>query len=615
MNEVSLGAAYLGEGRCRFMVWAPLADRVDVHIVAPRELQQTLARGKRGYHHGVVEGVEPGSRYFYVLDGEKKRPDPASRYQPEGVHGPSQVVYNHDFNWTDACWCSTAQDDLILYELHVGTFTPEGTFAAVIPHLDELRELGVTAIEIMPVAQFPGSRNWGYDGVYPYAVQNSYGGPRGLQQLVDACHQKGLAVILDVVYNHLGPEGNYLPDFAPYFTDRYKGPWGALLNFDGPASDEVRRFFIENTLYWLTEFHMDGFRLDAVHAIKDFSAQPFLQELAAAVHRQGELLGRRVHVIAESDLNDARVILPPVMGGYGMDAQWADDFHHSLHTLLTGEQRGYYKDFGRLEHLARAFRAGYVYTGQYSRHRRRRHGNSPVLCPGNRFVVFAQNHDQVGNRAFGERLSTLTSFAGLKLAACAVFLSPFIPMLFMGEEYGETAPFQYFTSHTDPELAEAVRKGRREEFAAFDWEEEVPDPQDEATFRRSRLNHDLRRQGHHRVLYRLYRQLIRLRREVLALANLSKDDLEAIPCGGGRVLFIRRRSGDDEVCIAFSFSEKDTGVTLPVPAGRWHKLLDTAEERWLGGGGIAPASIKSAGEVQITLPPRTCVLFRREKEE
>lgn len=615
MVEVSLGATYLRDGRCRFLVWAPLADQVEVHITAPREIKQKLSKKKNGYFQGIVGGVKPGSLYYYVLDGRKKRPDPASRYQPEGVHGPSQVINNNNFSWSDNCWFGTAGDELILYELHVGTFTQHGTFEAVIPNLEDLGDLGITAIEIMPVAQFPGSRNWGYDGVFPFAVQNSYGVPEGLQKLVDACHQKGLSVILDVVYNHLGPEGNYLPDFAPYFTDRYAGPWGASINFDGPQSDEVRRYFIENALYWLTEYHIDGFRLDAIHAIKDFSAQPFLEELATAVHRQGERLGRRVHIIAESDLNDDRVINPPIMGGYGMDAQWADDFHHSLHTLLTGEQNGYYQDYGNLSHLGTAFSTGYVYTGQYSKYRRRRHGNFPQFSRGRQFVVFSQNHDQVGNRAFGERLTALTSFSGLKVAACAILLSPFIPLIFMGEEYGEIAPFQYFTSHNSRELVEAVRQGRRKEFAAFAWDKEVPDPQEKETFLRSRLNHDLKGQGQHRILKELYKELILLRRQFPALAELNKNNLEVVSWEEEKLIFIRRWHNNDEVCIVFSFNEEDVTVTIPIPAGNWQKRLDTADKKWMGNGNKGPLLFSSPGKVEITLPARSCVLFQQAKED
>ncbi|MCR4426916.1 MAG: malto-oligosyltrehalose trehalohydrolase, partial [Firmicutes bacterium] len=369
--ELNLGATYLGEGVCGFEVWAPRSRSVQLRLVAPHERLITITREERGYYRARVRGVEPGTLYYYRLDGELDRPDPASRYQPEGVHGPSMVVDPSAFVWSDGEWRGVAQEDLIIYELHIGTFTSEGTFESAVPKLDALVELGVTAVELMPVAQFPGGRNWGYDGVYPYAVQNSYGGPDGLKRLVDACHRLGLSVYLDVVYNHLGPEGNYLGDFGPYFTDRYRGAWGPALNFDGPESDEVRRFFIQNALYWITEFHMDGLRLDAIHGIIDTSARRFLAELASRVHRTADKIGRTVHLIAESDLNDARVIRPREMGGDGLDAQWNDDFHHSLHSLLTGERDGYYQDFDSLDQLAKAFRSGYVYTGQYSNYRKR----------------------------------------------------------------------------------------------------------------------------------------------------------------------------------------------------------------------------------------------------
>ncbi len=608
------GATYLGDGRCFFRVWAPHAEKVAVHLTTPRERTEMLLRGEGGYHQREVTDVEPGSLYKYVLDAKKELPDPASRYQPEGVHGPSQVTGPGDFSWTDGYWFGPARHKLVFYELHVGIYTPEGTFTAVIPHLKRLRELGITALELMPVAQFPGSRNWGYDGVFPFAVQNTYGGPDGLKQLVNACHECGLAVFVDVVYNHLGPEGNYLRYFGPYFTGRYRTPWGDAVNFDGPGSDEVRRFFIANALYWLQEFHIDGLRLDAVHAITDKSAYPFLEELSSAVRRQAEKLGRRIYVIAESDLNDPRIIRPATAGGFGIDGQWTDDFHHALHALLTKEESGYYQDFVKLEHMARAFREGYVYTGQYSAYRRRRHGRLPLLCTASQFVVFTQNHDQVGNRAFGRRLSTMLSFEGLKLAAGVMLLSPFTPLLFMGEEYGETAPFQYFTSHSDPELVEKIRRGRQEEFAAFKWEGTLPDPQDETTFLRSRLNHGLRRQGQHRVLYEFYRLLLHLRREIPALADLNRKSLEATVCGRGQVLFVRRWSGDSEVGIIFSFSRKSCPAELPLPAGSWHKRLDAADKNWLGGGGTVPGSLKSGGGVRITLEPRACVLFERIEE-
>jgi len=565
---------------------------------------------ERGYYEAVVDGAEPGSLYLYRLN-DQERPDPASRFQPQGVHGPSQVA-EPALTWQDDSWSGSPLEGYVIYELHVGTFTPEGTFDSVIPHLDGLKDLGVTAIELMPVAQFPGGRNWGYDGVHLFAVQDSYGGPGGLRRLVNACHRSGLAVVLDVVYNHLGPEGNYLADFGPYFTDRYHTPWGPAVNFDGPGGDEVRRFLIENALYWITEFHIDALRLDALHAVFDYSAQTFLEDLAAAVHEQADRIGRRVHLFAESDRNDPRLIRPRDLGGYGLDAHWNDDFHHALHTLLTGERFGYYQDFGRLEDLAKALREGFVYSGQYSPYRQRRHGASSRNVPAHRFVVFAQNHDQVGNRTGSERLSKLVSFERLKLAAGVVLLSPFIPLLFMGEEYGETAPFQYFISHSDPGLIEAVRRGRREEFAAFAWQGESPDPQDESTFQGSKLNHDLRREKRHPVLIDLYRELIRLRKELPALAQLSKDCLEVAAYEKERVLFVRRWAGASEVFVAFNFGDAPASVTLPVPARFWGIRLDSGDRRWLGNGSATPNLLRSEGQVTLALSPNAFALFVKE---
>jgi maltooligosyltrehalose trehalohydrolase len=591
-------------------VWAPLAEKVEVRIVAPPERIVALKKDSQGYHQAIVEGVEPGSLYTYRLDGGKQAPDPASRFQPQGVHGPSEVVKPH-FPWEDRHWFGLRIEDYIIYELHVGTFTAEGTFDAMIPHLDALKDVGITAIELMPVAQFPGNRNWGYDGVYPFAVQNSYGGPEGLRRLVNACHQRGLAVVLDVVYNHLGPEGNYLGDFGPYFTERYQTPWGAAINFDGPHSDGVQRFFIENALYWITEFHIDALRLDALHAILDMSAHPFLEQLATAVHQKAERLSRRVYLIAESDLNDTKLIRSQELGGYGLDAQWNDDFHHALHTVLTGEQDGYYQDFGKMAHLTKAFTEGYVYSGQYSPYRKRHHGNSSQALPGRQFVVCSQNHDQVGNRMFGDRLSQLVSFDGLKLAAGVVLLSPFIPLLFMGEEYGEPAPFPYFVSHSDPELVEAVRRGRQEEFAAFAWKGESPDPQDEATFLQAKLNHKLRHEGQHQVLYEFYRELIRLRNTLPALTSLSRETMEVTGYETQKVLCVRRWNGDDEVLTVFHFGDSEVSAVLQVPAGHWRRTLDSSEERWQGSGSSLPDQLTSEGEVTLRMCPKASALFLR----
>jgi len=369
-RELSLGASYLGANRYQFWVWAPFAEKVEVHMSHPQDRILALRSAGRGYHHEVFEGITPGTLYRYRLDGIQERPDPASRFQPHGVHGPSQVVDTR-FPWDDHTWHGIPLEDYIIYELHVGLFTAEGTFEAVIPFLDELKDLGVTAIEVMPIAQFPGERNWGYDGAYPFAVQNSYGGPEGLKRLVNASHHRGLAVVLDVVYNHMGQEGNYLADFGHYFTDRYVTPCGPAINFDGPHSDDVRRFFIQNALYWITEFHMDALRIDAVHAIMDFSARPFLEEMASAVHQRAHELNRQAYLIAENALNDTRLVRSRERGGYALDAQWNDDFHHALHSLLTGEQTGYYQDFGESQHLVKAFREGFVYSGQYSKYRQR----------------------------------------------------------------------------------------------------------------------------------------------------------------------------------------------------------------------------------------------------
>jgi maltooligosyltrehalose trehalohydrolase len=560
-SDVPLGANLIAQDRCEFRVWAPEIEKIELHIVAPDDRRIALTKNTRGYHEATVD-AGAGTRYFFNLDGND-RPDPASRLQPEGVHGPSEVVAR-DFEWHDGGWTGIPLEDYVIYELHVGTFTREGTFDAVIDHLDALKELGITAVELLPVAQFPGGRNWGYDGVYIGAAQNTYGGPSGLKRLADACHARGLALLLDVVYNHLGPEGNYLGVYGPYFTDRYKTPWGLAINFDGPHSDDVRWFFIHNALQWIDEFHIDGLRVDAVHAIIDHTAEPFLQDLTTAVRERAEALGRRIYTIAESDLNDPRVITPKDDLGLGFDSQWCDDFHHSLHTLLTGERDGYYIGFGRTSDLARTLTTGYLYTGQHSPYRGRKYGLAPKTRDGKQFVVFAQNHDQVGNRMLGDRLSSLGSINKLRLAAAAVVLSPFIPMLFMGEEYGETAPFQYFTSHGDEALIEAVRKGRAEEFDDFEWKGDPPDPHAEETFHRSKLTRE-EQDG----LRDLYRDLFRLRRETPALRSLDLDAVETQVDDERRTLVVHR--GD--TLLAFHFSDREQ--TLELPSDSWTTLLNS----------------------------------------
>jgi maltooligosyltrehalose trehalohydrolase len=616
--KLSLGATFLADSRCRFLVWAPLAQAVDLRIVSPRERVVRLEQIGKGYHQIILDGIDPALHYVYRLHAEqmsgsaKERPDPASRHQLRGVHGPSQVV-SPSFDWEDTNWSGLPLAQYIIYEMHVGTFTPEGTFDAVIPYLDRLIDIGITAIELMPVAQFPGNRNWGYDGTYPFAAQHSYGGPQGLKRLVDACHRKGLAVVLDVVYNHLGPEGNYLRDFGPYLTDFYKTPWGEAVNFDGPFSDEVRRFFIESALYWICDCHIDALRIDAVHAILDFSAFPFLEQLALQIHRQAERLNRRIYCIAESALNDTRVIRSRKCGGFGLDAQWNDDFHHALHSLLTGEISGYYQDFGRLQDLSRSWREGFVYSGRYSRYRRRRHGNSSRAISARQFVVFAQNHDQIGNRMYGERLAQLTTFEQLKLAAGVVLLSPFIPLLFMGEEYGEVAPFPYFINHSDPDLVEAVREGRHREFAAFGWQEYPPDPQNESTFLRAKLNHHLGHQGHHRVLMSYYRKLIRLRKTYSCLAQLSKKNMDVVDDEQKMLLLVRRWSDTAEARIIFHFSSAQGSMPISISEGRWIKALDSAEKQWRGPGSRVTLEIESQGETTLILAPHSVLVLARER--
>jgi maltooligosyltrehalose trehalohydrolase len=610
-SDPTIGAIYLGNGRCRFRVWSPAARQVFLHLLTPTDRAVPLRpEPTGGYHSAEIEGVPPGSLYRYRIDDAEERPDPASRHQPQGVHGPSAVV-DPGFPWTDSGWAGRPLTDYVIYELHVGTFTRAGTFDAAIERLDELCELGVTAVELMPVAQFPGDRNWGYDGAYPFAVQDSYGGPAGLRRFVDAAHRRGLAVAIDVVYNHLGPEGNYLPTFAPYFADRYKTPWGWAVNFDGPNSDGVREYVIANACHWIQEYHADALRLDAVHAIVDTSARHILAELAATV-RGGFGPGpaqRPAYLIAESDLNDPRLVRPPDRGGYGLDAQWDDDFHHALHALLTGERAGYYADFGGTAPLAKVVAENYAYTGQYAPSRCRRHGAPAGDVPPYRMVVCSQNHDQVGNRFLSDRLAATVPFDGLKLAAGAVILSPFIPLLFMGEEYGEDRPFWYFVSHSDPALVEAVRKGRAEEFAAFEQGGDRPDPQAETTFTASKTDPARGRRGEGRVLRDFYHELLRLRREVPALAHLSRDGMRVHHREQPPVVLTVRRAGDSAAAVVLHFGDTPTGVTLPLPAGTWAKRLDSAADRWHGPGERLPERIESPGEVPLPLAPRNVAVF------
>jgi len=588
-----LGATLNGDGT-RFRVWAPSAGRVEVVLA---DLRATLAPEERGYHAGDVASVGSGTRYRFSLDGAAPLPDPASRHQPDGVHGPSAVL-DTSFDWTDGSWRPPPLRDLVLYELHVGTFTRTGTFDAVVPHLAGLRELGVTAVELMPVAAFPGTRNWGYDGVFPFAVQQSYGGPDGLRRLVDAAHGAGIAVYLDVVYNHLGPDGSVLARYGPYLTDRYRTPWGGALNFDGPGSDEVRAFFIASAVMFVRDFHVDGLRVDAVHAIADRSARPFLAELVATVRAAAPY----AVMIAESDLNDPRVIRPAELGGLGFDAQWTNDLHHALHVALTAERDGYYADFAGAPDLATAESSGFVYAGRYSRFRRRSHGAPADDRPPEQLVVAAQDHDQVGNRAHGERLTALVAPPALRLAAAATLLSPYTPLLFMGEEYAETAPFLYFTDHADPGLATSVREGRRAEFAAFAWLAAPPDPQDPETFRRSTLDHDRAPRPHQAAMRAFYRECLRLRK-VLYGTERRRPRAVAI---GTTVITVEAQGRH---CLLLATGAQSTSVA--VPGGPWHVALDADDPQWDGRGPTLREAVIPAGAL-LELRGHSALLLVRE---
>jgi len=543
-----------------FEVWAPLAKQVRLKLDERLLLMQAE---EDGWWSLDEASAEHGSLYQYVLDEGNPLPDPRSPSQPKGVHGPSQVVDHSRFEWSDATFRPPPLGASILYELHIGTFTPPGTFDSAIDRLGHLLDLGIQYIELMPVNHFPGQRGWGYDGVSLWAPHAAYGGPDGLKRLVDACHARGLGVILDVVYNHLGPDGNYLPQFGNYFTDRHHTPWGQALNFDGPDSDEVRRFVIDNALMWLRDYHMDALRLDAADLIMDNSAVHILEQMAEEVQMLENQTRRQRYLIAESDLNAPRMIRPPDIGGYGLDAHWCDDFHHALHTVLSGESTGYYRDFGEIAQLAKSLTNAYVYDGEYSSFRQRTHGRPPTDVPAYRFVCFLQNHDQIGNRARGDRISHITRMDRAKIGAALVLTAPFIPMLFMGEEWAASTPFLYFTDHTDQELGQAITQGRRKDFAYFGWEpDEVPDPQSLETFERSMLNWDEVNHKPHAGVLKWYQDLIALRAR---LPYLSDGSFE----------FINVDFDEDEswlvmtrgpVLVAVNFDEVDHELSLNLPS-------------------------------------------------
>jgi maltooligosyltrehalose trehalohydrolase len=608
-----LGADYVSFGKTRFFLWAPSREQITLHIVYPKEQRIKMSRDKKeGYWYLDSKDIYPGCQYYYQLDWKEEYPDPASHFQPEGVHGPSQVV-DHSFLWEDQNWPGIHLKDMIVYELHVGTFTLEGNFNAIITRLDKLADMGINTIELMPVAQFPGKRNWGYDGVYPFAVQNSYGIPVNLKELVNACHLRGIAVILDVVYNHLGPEGNVLPQFGPYFSEKYHSNWGQGINFNGPFSDEVRDYFIQNALYWFEKYHFDGLRLDAIHGIFDMRATHFLAGLSSAVRKFSQKKKKKYYLIAESDLNDNKIVRSRYKGGYQLDAQWSDDYHHALHTMITGEKTGYYQDFGKIRDLAKAIKEGFVYSGQYSSFRKKSHGNSSRFIPKEQLVVYAQNHDQVGNRMLGERLTSLTSFAALKLVAATTILSPYVPLLFMGEEYGEESPFLYFIEHGDQDLVQAVRKGRKEEFTQFQWQQEPPDPQDKKTFEKSKIHWQKRKQGHHAVLLDFYRELLQLRKRYPLLQCPDRKQIRICSSEETKVLVQQRIAQDQQFLLLSNFHCGDSKVKLKEfdlssCSSKWDLLMDSNQQKWLGDNTFISNIFPK--DKSITMKPYQFVLYK-----
>lgn len=578
LQRRSIGLNFSSEGEAIFYLWAPLVDKIE--LIINGRIVLNPAKNIYGYWGIATDMIKSGDNYSIKINDSDILPDPASLYQPEGVHGPSGAFDLNSFRWEDGDWKGAKSDELIIYELHTGTFSDEGSFRGIENKLRYLKELGVTAIEIMPVAQFPGNRNWGYDGVYPFAVQDSYGGPEALQHLVNLCHNNGLAVILDVVYNHLGPEGNYLNMFGPYFTDKYKTPWGMAINFDDAWCDGVRRYYVENMMMWFRDFHIDALRLDAVHAIRDLSNRHIIQELHETAFRLQEITGRKNLLIGEIDLNDSRFIRPVKKCGYGLDMQWCDEFHHSLHALVTGEKQGYYFDFGNTSQVAKSFNSAYVYDGIYSPHRKKIFGSKTDEFPGSKFVVFIQNHDHVGNRMMGDRLSNLVGFEELKILAGAMFVSPFVPLIFMGEEYAANNPFFYFTSHSDEELIELVRKGRAEEFSDFIDGDEVPDPDSKEVFKKSIL--DFRISGNKKYMLAFYKELIRLKKNHVIWKDYDRSNNSAVE-EGTRTLIFTKRSGNNHLFAALNFDKQPKNII--VPATEWddlHILIDSADIKWGG---------------------------------
>ena len=587
----TLGASILDreKSRVEFCVYAAGRQEVSLLLNSGGFAEEiSMSPLGKDIYRATVEGRGLELLYKFFLKGKEGGafPDPYSHYQPGGVHGFSQVVDHDAYRWNDQEWRGIEWEKAVIYELHPGTFTPEGTFAGIAEKLDYLMELGINTLELMPLTQTPGRWNWGYDGVNLFSVNHNYGHPDDLKYLIDCCHRRGLAVILDIVYNHFGPEGNYLGKFGPYFTGKYETPWGAAVNFDDEGCAAARRMVLDSIRHWIERYHFDGLRLDAVHAIHDRSRPHILEEIAAAARELEKRLGRRIVIIAETDANDVRLIKRAGEGGYGIDAQWMDDFHHTVHTALTGEDKGYYRDYGRIEDLEKVYQ-NFLYTGEYSHFWKKNRGSDAAAVPGSRFVVAIQTHDQVGNRARGERLSQLVDFPYLKAAAGLLFTAPYIPMLFMGEEYAEENPFLFFTDYQDPALKKAVAEGRREEFASFGWRD-IPNPEEKASYLNSRLTPREKWRRHQAQMFNYYRDLITLRREHPVLKAPDKAGTAVKVDPASRLVRITRRGRERTVTALANLGRQP--VTISRPPGK--EIFNSEEARYGGRG-------KEAGEGSI----------------
>lgn len=606
------GAFLSSDQTCLWRVWAPAVRQLDLILFSgqgTRTVSPMISEGD-GYFTFQASGITEGQRYAYLLNSTSERPDPASRWQPDGVHTPSAVWNPHNFTWADQQWRGTPREQLVLYELHVGTFTPEGTFSAIIERLEQLHDLGITAIELMPVAQFPGRKNWGYDGAYWYAVQSTYGGPRELQRLIDTCHGLGISVFLDVVYNHLGPEGNYLAEFGPYFKQNSQTPWGHAINYDEAGSEGVRDFVLNNVRQWVRDFHVDGFRLDATHAIHDGGDPHILSEIKAVAADEAAKLGRPCYVFAENNLNHAERLLGGKGIGYELDAMWNDDFHHCVHTMLTSERNGYYQDFRQpLTQMEKVINRVFAYDGNFSAYRNRNHGAAVGNLSADHFVVHIQNHDQVGNRAAGDRLSQSGQFNCLRMAAALMLLSPYIPQLFMGEEYGEATPFPFFCDFGDPDLCERIREGRRQEFADFGWSNDIPDPAAASTFASAKLTWEWWSSHKKDGLRHLYRDLLTARREWPALQNRQHREAHIIAGTRGESILkiVRGDPAHPQEQVEAYFNPRQTTVVLPAMSAPRNQILLSTEDQKYGGW-------KRTGRLGWDLSPFECIVVGRQQD-